>query len=788
MKLSDNARKEILIVFLLLFLTTIYFNNLVFSKELFLSGDMYNFFYSQRIYAQKILESGSFPFWNTEIFCGVPYIADIQNAVFYPFTMLFYFTSAYFAITTTLVIHIFMAGWFLYLLMRQCFSIDRTSSIISAVIYMFSGYFTVHMGHLNQILSCAWTPLILLAYIKSIEKKKTALILMMAAFFGLQLFTGGSQNSFYLIIVLSLLSVYTGSLLYVSTKDIKQSTQPLLTFFAGIFGGFAVAAVQMLPAYQLAGLSERANGIPYLLASSDSLPPLQFFINIILPNYFGLFGKQQYWGIIIPTEMASYIGILPFVLSIYALFRCNKNKYVYFFWIIATIALIFAMGKYTPVYKIFYELGFNRFRSPARFIYIFHLSIAILAGFGLNHLLFRDESGTRVDKNEYLMILKNSKRLQLTKSTLRRGLIILLLVAVSTALYFLINYPLERFSQMELSIADYKALWYRDALIAVISIASMFLVFESRVSKRIKKVIVFFVIFFSLLIYTWESEFHNANLPADIHPKKSKNIIVSYLQNDQSLFRYLRVRTKSLMPNRGILYNIADAGGYGGGILPLKRYVEFMQKAAFLKGADFLINLELLNMLNVKYVVSDLAIKLPGYKKVMTEGKTNLYLNSNYLPRSYLVDNAVLLKSNGEMLNYLSKGLIDSKKELFLEENAEYQGRRDKKKVENDFVNIKKYSSNLIEIEAGLTKNGFLFLSDSFYPGWKVYIDDEQGKILRANNNFRAVALNKGFHEVKFTYMPVLLYAGLAISCITVISFLVFFLLKFRNPSIRFFS
>ena len=153
-----------------------------------------------------------------------------------------------------------------------------------------------------------------------------------------------------------------------------------------------------------------------------------------------------------------------------------------------------------------------------------------------------------------------------------------------------------------------------------------------------------------------------------------------------------------------------------------------------------------------------------------------------------MVDNAVLLKSNGEVLKYLSKGLINSKKELFLEEKAEYQGRRGKKKVENDFVNIKRYSSNLIEIEAGLTKNGFLFLSDSFYPGWKVYIDDEQGKILRANNNFRAVALNKGFHKVKFTYMPVLFYTGLAISCITVISFLVFFLLKFRNPSVRFFS
>tara|TARA_B100000315_G_scaffold203829_1_gene196980 strand:- start:4333 stop:6675 length:2343 start_codon:yes stop_codon:yes gene_type:complete len=780
MKLSDNARKEILIIFLLLFLTTVYFSNLVFSKKLFLSGDMYNFFYSQRIYAQKVLESGSFPFWNTEIFCGVPYIADIQNAVFYPFTMLFYLTSAYFAITATLVIHIFMAGWFLYLLMRHCFRIDRTSSIVSAIIYMFSGYFTVHMGHLNQILACAWTPLILLAYIKFLEKRKTAFILMMAAFFGLQLLTGGSQNSFYLIIVLFLLSVYIASLQYFSTKDLKQTMQPLLTFFVGISAGFAIAAVQMLPAYQLAGLSERASGIPYHVASLDSLPPLQFFISIILPNYFGFSGKQQYWGMIIPTEMASYIGILPLVFSIYALFKCYKNKYVYFFSIIAIIALIFAMGKYTPFYNMFYELGFNRFRSPARFIYIFQLSIAILSGFGLNHLLVEDKTRTQTNKNSY--------KFQFAGSTMGAGLIILFLIAVSTVIYFLVNYPLDRFHSMSLSITDYKTLWYRDAIITLISIASLILIFAKSVSNRVKKGIVFSVIFFSLLIYTFESEFYSAALNSDTDPKKNKTLIVSYLQEDKSHYRYLRIGTKSLMPNTGIIHNITDAGGYGGGILPLKRYVEFMQKVAFLKGAEFIINFELLNMLNVKYVVTDLAIEFPGYKKVMTEGKTNLYLNSNYFPRSYLVDNFVLPKSSGERLNYLSRGLSNLKKEILLEEETEYQGRRDKKKAKNDFVNIKRYSPNLIEIEAGLTKKGFLVLSDSFYPGWKVSIDDEQGKILRANHNFRAVALNKGFHEVKFTYTPVLFYAGLAISCITVILFLIFFLLKFRNPPFRLFS
>ena len=96
MQLSDNTRKEILVIFLLLFLTIIYFNNLIFQKELFLSGDMYNFFYAQRYYAQKIFQNGFFPFWNTDIFCGVPYIADIQNAVFYPFYNAFLFNFSLF--------------------------------------------------------------------------------------------------------------------------------------------------------------------------------------------------------------------------------------------------------------------------------------------------------------------------------------------------------------------------------------------------------------------------------------------------------------------------------------------------------------------------------------------------------------------------------------------------------------------------------------------------------------------------------------------------------------------
>jgi len=220
-----------------------------------------------------------------------------------------------------------------------------------------------------------------------------------------------------------------------------------------------------------------------------------------------------------------------------------------------------------------------------------------------------------------------------------------------------------------------------------------------------------------------------------------------------------------LIPNSGILYNISDIGGYGGGILPLNRYDNFIEKTRYLENRKFVINFGLLEMLNVKYIISDLNVSFPGYNKVLTEGSTHLYVKTHFIPRAFLVSKAVLIKNDGELLDAMSKENINFQKTIFLEEKPEYQGRVSKEIIRSNFKKIKIYSSNLIEIEVGLAKKGFLFLSDSYYPGWKVSIDEKAGKILKANYNFRGVALNKGIHKVRFVYRPTSFYLGLIISC-----------------------
>ena len=61
-------------------------------------------------------------------------------------------------------------------------------------------------------------------------------------------------------------------------------------------------------------------------------------------------------------------------------------------------------------------------------------------------------------------------------------------------------------------------------------------------------------------------------------------------------------------------------------------------------------------------------------------------------------------------------------------------------------------------VKAGMRVNmkepGYLILSDSYYPGWRVWVNGMEQRMLRANYAFRAVFLDTGQNQVIFRYLP----------------------------------
>jgi hypothetical protein len=60
-----------------------------------------------------------------------------------------------------------------------------------------------------------------------------------------------------------------------------------------------------------------------------------------------------------------------------------------------------------------------------------------------------------------------------------------------------------------------------------------------------------------------------------------------------------------------------------------------------------------------------------------------------------------------------------------------------------------------------------LVLADSFYPGWRVYVNGQEREILKANVFFRGVDLPAGTHIVEFLYRPRSFALGLTVSLAT---------------------
>jgi Bacterial membrane protein YfhO len=78
-----------------------------------------------------------------------------------------------------------------------------------------------------------------------------------------------------------------------------------------------------------------------------------------------------------------------------------------------------------------------------------------------------------------------------------------------------------------------------------------------------------------------------------------------------------------------------------------------------------------------------------------------------------------------------------------------------------DAVRFERDGMQEVTLRLNARAPGQLILGDMFYPGWKAFVDGHQTPIHAANVAFRAVAVPRGRHTVRFRYQPAVLAVGL---------------------------
>ncbi|MEK7851088.1 MAG: YfhO family protein, partial [Deltaproteobacteria bacterium] len=146
---------------------------------------------------------------------------------------------------------------------------------------------------------------------------------------------------------------------------------------------------------------------------------------------------------------------------------------------------------------------------------------------------------------------------------------------------------------------------------------------------------------------------------------------------------------------------------------------------------------------------------------------TVILQNMRYLPRAYPVHQVIVEKNKYLALNTLDHPQFRPTEMVVLEEEPPFPPPPSLIPSSASKVNISRYYNDEITIQAEMAQDGFLVLSEKYYPGWKAYVDGKSEKIYKANSIMRAVYLSKGNHTIKFVFDPWAYKVGLWLSSIT---------------------
>lgn len=197
-------------------------------------------------------------------------------------------------------------------------------------------------------------------------------------------------------------------------------------------------------------------------------------------------------------------------------------------------------------------------------------------------------------------------------------------------------------------------------------------------------------------------------------------------------------------PNLGLLNNLSNVGGVPALELRYQYLITELLSRPWTEKIRFL------RLANVKYIISTQKLeKIPEINGQILKINPILYKINNSLPRAWMVGK----------LEPVKKGTID---ELVYDSFNPAQTALAKGDIINRYdssffqmiesINYEKNSH--IHIEVTAEEPGILVLSESSYPGWRVYVDGKERECLWLNLLFQGVELEKGKHSIEFIYRP----------------------------------
>ncbi|MEM6579925.1 MAG: hypothetical protein AAF699_01560 [Pseudomonadota bacterium] len=746
----------LLSILLLIGLITYLFYPALFLDRSLVHGDNLNHGYAFFKFQHDVLFSGVSPFWTNLVYGGHPLFAESQAGLSNP---ILYLTAALFSPEFG---HNFIHWLAMSAFGVACFGLCRTLQIstVSALFGALAATFSSLVIHTNTsmvaIQAMAWIPLTLWAFEAWLAKPNTNRAVVFGLSTSMLVFSGYPHflHGTVIYMLVSMWSLLLGGSVKARAVSLVRSywSSALLAITICV----AISCIQWLPLLELASQSHRQGGVDIaldfdpamimrgLLYSTDNSNPLE--------------AREVYYFPNVGSLMVCFLASLCFVLP-----TSRRLKGV----IVATALLLsLGFGNASPVYRLVTEWslipGINSFRLMFPYFVFSIIGIAILAANSLDKLV-------------------EIKRFTLSELTARRAVLTMILIVGWCLLIFYYHSP-------HVPLENYAAL-------ALLLIVALFIgvINEIRLLP-LAAIVVILVEILSVRAITFSTVPNSA--------LKTKPALVSYIQSseDSQLYRHYqlgfsalsfydpygtelrsraRVDLDRVISSTNLIWSIPSFSGALALKSSRKPIVNEIVLAELEGDSDDRPGARLIDLLSVKWInknlrdspnsrhltpIRDQAGELLGLENPYARPVIQIWQSSEQVA-GFEDALAALTGSNGETLFVESADVMLDAATL-----APPVGSVDLKTL--------KASPTRYEFTSQSGSGFWLFLADTYYPGWRARIDDAPVAVYAAQVLGKALYVPPGQHKIEVYFQSDTLRIGMAVSGSAIAILLVFFLVR----------
>jgi uncharacterized membrane protein YfhO len=495
------------------------------------------------------------------------------------------------------------------------------------------------------------------------------------------------------------------------------------------------------------------------------------------------------WGRKNFVEGAVYVGILPLLLVAAALtwLVCNFRRSADDatraapFAVLMLLALAFSFG--TPLYALVYLLpGMEQVHSPFRWMLIATLGLAVLAGYGVRALADLPTGAGHRDAGSGALLVR-------TAIVAGLGLLTLLLVSrvFYPAMAPLIDMVFRTMTMARQVFPDVDGFYsyqlpglFRLSLLVLASGLVIELARRRLAVPMLARNIplwqpaLIVVLIIDLFLFARGLYPHNDPDLLDVRPS-----IIEVLASGSPPARFTTFDPqdrKTLLANIGWRFGLHDLRGYDSVFAADQARVMALigeqdqlryNRIGPLRSLGAL-DSPLLDMFNVRYVLTEEWIDSPRWQLVHDSGTVRVYENTEAMPRAWLMTPTATVAADDPFAALLE---YDPRFHVIVAADQAPSFPGPLTAGRPIAATITSYRNNSVLIEVETEEPAWLVLADSFASGWRAQAVEHRAngeakslEIHQVNGILRGVLLAQGQWQVEFRYRPPGLVAGLFLS------------------------